>query len=149
MGNLCALLKPQPAAPTNAKKQRLASSKRWSSSTSMRREKKQLDDNAIREQAIAAAILFKQHQQQQQKQHFDRSTSLRYPNGFSKNNNNNNNSNTLPRSSSSRARSLTDPLLQPHQLLNQVSLSLSCPLLFKTNQKVKSLSICSWVFIVL
>jgi hypothetical protein len=26
----------------------------------------------------------------------------------------------LPRSSSSRARSLTDPLLQPHQLVNRV-----------------------------
>ncbi|XP_059293853.1 putative methylesterase 11, chloroplastic isoform X2 [Lycium ferocissimum] len=65
--------------------------------------------------AIAAAILL-----QQQLQNgvggvvnvpFDRSSSLRYPN--SKKNQ------PLPRSSSSRARSLTDPLLQPHQLVNQ------------------------------
>lgn len=111
MGNLCALLNPKPAPPTSKKR-----------SSSIRREKKKLDDAAIRDQAIAAAILFKQHQQQQ-KQNFDRSTSLRYPNGVSKRNNSN--SNTLPRSSSSRARSLTDPLLQPHQLVNQVTF-LSC-----------------------
>lgn len=100
MGNICARLKSKPPPQSSAKKR-----------SSSRRERR-LDDAAIREQAIAAAILFKQHQQQQQ---FDRSTSLRYPNGVSKKNN----SNTLPRSSSSRARSLTDPLLQPHQLLNQ------------------------------
>ncbi|CAJ1833944.1 unnamed protein product [Sphenostylis stenocarpa] len=104
MGNICARLKAKPAPPHSS-----AVKKRSSS----RRERK-LDDAAIREQAIAAAILFKQHQQQQ---NFDRSTSLRYPNGVSKKNSSS--SNTLPRSSSSRARSLTDPLLQPHQLLNQ------------------------------
>ncbi|KAL3813476.1 hypothetical protein ACJIZ3_014744 [Penstemon smallii] len=38
---------------------------------------------------------------------------MRYPTGNSKRNQ------PLPRSSSSRARSLTDPLLQPHQLVNQ------------------------------
>ncbi|BAT83265.1 hypothetical protein VIGAN_04039000 [Vigna angularis var. angularis] len=105
MGNICARLKAKPAPPhsTSAKKR-----------SASRRERK-LDDAAIREQAIAAAILFKQHQQQQQ--NFDRSTSLRYPNGVSKKSSGS--SNTLPRSSSSRARSLTDPLLQPHQLLNQ------------------------------
>ncbi|XP_020234925.1 putative methylesterase 11, chloroplastic [Cajanus cajan] len=101
MGNICARLK-RSQQPPSAKKR-----------SSSRRERK-LNDAAIREQAIAAAILFKHHHHQQQ-QHFDRSTSLRYPNGGSKKNS----SNALPRSSSSRSRSLTDPLLQPHQLLNQ------------------------------
>ncbi|KAK7295475.1 hypothetical protein RJT34_18384 [Clitoria ternatea] len=105
MGNICARLK-QKQSPQSSS----SSSKKRFSNSSSRRERR-LDDAAIREQAIAAAILFKQHQQ---KQHFDRSSSLRYPNGASKKN-----ANTLPRSSSSRARSLTDPLLQPHQLLNQ------------------------------
>ncbi|KHN14024.1 putative methylesterase 11, chloroplastic [Glycine soja] len=105
MGNICARLKLKPAPQPSTKKR-----------SSSRRERR-LDDAAIREQAIAAAILFKQHQQQQQQQQqqFDRSASLRYPNGVSKKSN----ANALPRSSSSRARSLTDPLLQPHQLLNQ------------------------------
>ena len=120
MGNICARLKAKPAPPhSSAAKKRSVS----------RRERK-LDDAAIREQAIAAAILFKQHQQQQQ--NFDRSTSLRYPNGVSKKSSSN--SNTLPRSSSSRARSLTDPLLQPHQLLNQVNLLDSLNEIFFENQ---------------
>ncbi|KAL1322840.1 hypothetical protein HN51_067846 [Arachis hypogaea] len=117
MGNLCALLKQKPLPSTNnSKKLRssnaAASSNRWSRTRSSRKDK--FDDASIREQAIAAAILFKQHQQQLQNgaAAFDRSTSLRYPNGSSK-------KNALPRSSSSRARSLTDPLLQPHQLVNQ------------------------------
>ncbi|KAL2241713.1 putative methylesterase 11, chloroplastic [Sesamum indicum] len=85
-------------------------SKRWTRIRSSRKE-----ENLIHERALAAAILF-----QQQLQNggvgtapFDRSTSLRYPTGNSKKNQ------ALPRSSSSRARSLTDPLLQPHQLVNQ------------------------------
>ncbi|KAL0450453.1 UNVERIFIED_CONTAM: putative methylesterase 11, chloroplastic [Sesamum latifolium] len=84
-------------------------SKRWTRIRSSRKE-----ENLIHERALAAAILF-----QQQLQNgggtapFDRSTSLRYPTGTSKKNQ------ALPRSSSSRARSLTDPLLQPHQLVNQ------------------------------
>ncbi|KAL7141117.1 hypothetical protein ABFS83_08G032100 [Erythranthe nasuta] len=84
-------------------------SNRWSRIRSSRKE-----ENLIHERALAAAILF-----QQQMQNgggtapFDRSTSLRYSNGNSKR------SQPLPRSSSSRARSLTDPLLQPHQLVNQ------------------------------
>ncbi|XP_061365923.1 putative methylesterase 11, chloroplastic [Gastrolobium bilobum] len=100
MGNICTLFKHKPPPPTTTKK-------RSSGNRSSSRKEKKLDDAAIREQAIAAAILFKQHQAQ-----FDRSSSLRYANGHSK-------KNALPRSSSSRARSLTDPLLQPHQLLNQ------------------------------
>ncbi|KAG8384601.1 hypothetical protein BUALT_Bualt04G0134800 [Buddleja alternifolia] len=84
-------------------------SNRWTRIRSSRKE-----ENLIHERALAAAILF-----QQQLQNgggtaaFDRSASLRYPNGSSKRNQ------PLPRSSSSRARSLTDPLLQPHQLVNQ------------------------------
>ncbi|KAJ8567139.1 hypothetical protein K7X08_019347 [Anisodus acutangulus] len=93
-----------------------AGSNRWSRNRSSKR-----DDSLIQERAIAAAILF-----QQQLQNggggggggscgipFDRSTSLRYPNSNFKKNQ------PLPRSSSSRVRSLTDPLLQPHQLVNQ------------------------------
>ncbi|XP_057769742.1 putative methylesterase 11, chloroplastic [Salvia miltiorrhiza] len=86
-----------------------AGSNRWARIRSSRKE-----ENLIHERALAAAILF-----QQQLQNgggtapFDRSASLRYPNGNSKRNQ------ALPRSSSSRARSLTDPLLQPHQLVNQ------------------------------
>lgn len=85
-------------------------STRWARIRSSR-----MEENLIHERALAAAILF-----QQQLQNgggtvaFDRSASLRYPNGNSKRNQ------ALPRSSSSRARSLTDPLLQPHQLVNQV-----------------------------
>lgn len=86
-------------------------SNRWSRNRSSKR-----DDSIIQERALAAAILL-----QQQMQNgggggavpFDRSASLRYPNSNSKKNP------PLPRSSSSRARSLTDPLLQPHQLVNQ------------------------------
>ncbi|MED6153484.1 hypothetical protein PIB30_102416, partial [Stylosanthes scabra] len=119
MGNLCALLKQKPLPSThNSKKLRssngaASSSNRWSRTRSSRKDK--FDDASIREQAIAAAILFKQHQQHLQNGGgaFDRSSSLRYSNGSSK-------KNALPRSSSSRARSLTDPLLQPHQLVNQV-----------------------------
>lgn len=84
-------------------------SNRWARIRSTR-----MEENLIHERALAAAILF-----QQQLQNgggtapFDRSASLRYPNGNSKRNQ------ALARSSSSRARSLTDPLLQPHQLVNQ------------------------------
>ncbi|CAN4082702.1 unnamed protein product [Withania somnifera] len=90
----------------------VAGSNRWSRNRSSKR-----DDSLIQERALAAAILF-----QQQLQNgggdgggvpFDRSSSLRYPNSNSKKNQ------SLPRCSSSRARSLTDPLLQPHQLVNQ------------------------------
>ncbi|KAA8530444.1 hypothetical protein F0562_005153 [Nyssa sinensis] len=92
------------------------SSNRWTRIRSSKKEK--FEDSLIHEQALAAAILFQQHQQQLQNGGggsvlFDRSTSLRYPTANSKK------QQVLPRSSSSRARSLTDPLLQPHQLVNQ------------------------------
>lgn len=87
------------------------SSNRWTRMRSSRKEKVQ--DSLIQEQAIAAAILFQQHQRNGGSLPFDRSSSLRFPAPGSK-------KNSLPRSSSSRARSLTDPLLQPQQLVNQV-----------------------------
>ncbi|XP_022739330.1 putative methylesterase 11, chloroplastic isoform X3 [Durio zibethinus] len=91
------------------------SSNRWARVRSSRKDK--LDDALLQEQALAAAILFRQHQQQNGgvSLPFDRSTSLRYPNSCS----GSKKAGQLPRSSSSRARSLTDPLLQPHQLVNQ------------------------------
>nr|GMC57051.1 putative methylesterase 11, chloroplastic [Ipomoea batatas] len=87
-------------------------SSRWGRNRSSRK-----DGMVIQDPALAAAILF-----QQQMQNgggggglaFDRSASLRYPGSNSKKNHQ-----ALPRSSSSRARSLTDPLLQPHQLVNK------------------------------
>ncbi|OMO97451.1 putative Esterase PIR7B [Corchorus capsularis] len=91
------------------------SSNRWARVRSSRKDK--LDDTLLQEQALAAAILFRQHQQQNGggSLPFDRSASLRYPNSYS----GSKKAGQLPRSSSSRARSLTDPLLQPQQLVNQ------------------------------
>lgn len=87
-------------------------SNRWS------RVRSKKEESIIHERALAAAILLQQQLQNGGAASFDRSTSLRYPNGSSKKNQ------ALPRSSSSRARSLTDPLLQPHQLVNQAILSI-------------------------
>ncbi|XP_044468865.1 putative methylesterase 11, chloroplastic [Mangifera indica] len=124
MGNFCTCLAPKtPAKRKQRSTKRLQnpgpapnSSNRWSRIRSGSRKDK-LDDALIREQALAAAMLFRQHQQQNGGAGglpFDRSTSLRYPNGSS-----GSKKTQLPRSSSSRARSLTDPLLQPHQLVNR------------------------------
>ncbi|PSR87739.1 Methylesterase 11 precursor [Actinidia chinensis var. chinensis] len=94
------------------------SSDRWTRTRSSKKEK--LEDSMRHERALAAAILFQQHKQQLPNGGgdggalpFDRSSSLRYPTANGKK------QPSLPRSSSSRARSLTDPLLQPHQLVNQ------------------------------
>ncbi|XP_026386483.1 putative methylesterase 11, chloroplastic [Papaver somniferum] len=123
MGNLCCCLSP--------KKEKKKLSKRFSNSTTQQSgiisssnrwnrirnpsKREKIEDAQIQEQAIAAAILFKQHQQQQQQQNeggtsipFDRSTSLRHSASSRKQ--------SLPRSSSTRARSSTDPLLPPYQL---------------------------------
>ncbi|KAK4338789.1 hypothetical protein RND71_040251 [Anisodus tanguticus] len=88
-------------------------SNRWSSR--FRLSKK--EDAFAQDRALAAAILF-----QQQLQNggggsvpFDRSMSLRYSNSKT----NKKNQGALPRSSSSRSRSLIDPLLHPHQLVNK------------------------------
>lgn len=114
MGNLCACLAPKSVKKKPTKRlpnpPPLAnSSNRWTRIRSSRKEK--LDDALLHEQALA--ILFQQHHQNGSLP-FDRSASLRYPNSNSKKS-----SNTLPRSSSSRTRSLTDPLLPPQQLVNQ------------------------------
>lgn len=136
MGNLCAVFASQPSKKNQTKRLSNAppishSSNRWTRGRSSRKEK--IDDAVIQEQALAAAILFKQHQQNGTLP-FDRSSSFRYPNaGYKKN--------SLPRSSSSRARSLTDPLLQPHQLVNQVcfrgcGLNLLPPLTYEVKQSL-------------
>ncbi|OAY56926.1 putative methylesterase 11, chloroplastic isoform X2 [Manihot esculenta] len=119
MGNLCTCFAPK-TVKTKKPIKRLTgntqsvrnSSSRWNRIPSTRKDS---TDSVIQEQALAAAILFRQHQQQNGSGPlpFDRSASLRYPN------NSGSKKTQLPRSSSSRARSLTDPLLQPHQLLNQ------------------------------
>ncbi|KAI3792166.1 hypothetical protein L2E82_06037 [Cichorium intybus] len=69
------------------------------------------------EQAIVAALLFQQLQQQNSSGlGFDRSTSLRHPSGGS----NSKCQQIIPRSSSTRRRSIVDPMIPPQQLLHQV-----------------------------
>ncbi|KAJ6396335.1 hypothetical protein OIU77_021380 [Salix suchowensis] len=122
MGNLCTCFSPKTPVKTKKPAKSLQgnsqtgpnSSNRW---TRIRSTRKDTHDAMIHEQALAAAILFRQHQQQNGSDSgsfpFDRSVSLRYPNGSGSK------KTQLPRSSSSRARSLTDPLLQPQQLVNR------------------------------
>ncbi|GAA0144669.1 esterase [Lithospermum erythrorhizon] len=98
-------------------------------STRWTRTRSKKDQTLINEQALAAAIIL--HQQIGGGGGsggvggggggvgggvgigFDRSASVRYTAANTRRNEG------LPRSSSTRARSLTDPLLQPHQLVNQ------------------------------
>ncbi|KAG9140091.1 hypothetical protein Leryth_021124 [Lithospermum erythrorhizon] len=90
----------------------VGASYRWNRTRSKKHE------SLINEQALAAAIIL-----QQQLRNggggsvaafpFDRSSSVRYQRSNSKGNEG------MLRSKSTRARSLTDPLLQPHQLVNQ------------------------------
>ncbi|XP_056169893.1 putative methylesterase 11, chloroplastic isoform X2 [Syzygium oleosum] len=82
---------------------------RWSRARSSRRDRVEA---LTQEQAAAAAVLLRRHQQNGGPAPFDRSASLRYPSSGAK-------KQELPRSSSSRPRSLTDPLLQPHQIVSQ------------------------------
>ncbi|CAL1357663.1 unnamed protein product [Linum trigynum] len=121
MGNLCTCFAPKPAVkrgrsvkrlPANSSSQ--TASNRW---TRVRSARKDSNDSLIQEQALAAALMFRQQNgagATTTTAAFDRSVSHRYPNG-----NAGSKKNPLPRSASSRARSLTDPLLQPHQLVNQ------------------------------
>ncbi|KAL5987885.1 putative methylesterase 11, chloroplastic [Asimina triloba] len=93
----------------------IGSSNRFSKMRSSRKDRH--EEALIQEQALAAAALLLQHQQQNGGSGlgglpFDRSASLRYPAPGPK-------KQALPRSSSSRSRSLTDLLLQPQQLVNQ------------------------------
>ncbi|CAI0387019.1 unnamed protein product [Linum tenue] len=120
MGNLCTCFAPKPAVkrgrsvkrlPANSSSQ--TASNRW---TRVRSARKDSNDSLIQEQALAAALMFRQQNGAgaTTPTPFDRSVSHRYPNG-----NAGSKKNPLPRSASSRARSLADPLLQPHQLVNQ------------------------------
>ncbi|CAI0453855.1 unnamed protein product [Linum tenue] len=119
MGNLCTCFAPKPAVkrgrsvkrlPANSSSQ--TASNRW---TRVRSARKDSNDSLIQEQALAAALMFRQQNGAgATATAFDRSVSHRYPNS-----NAGSKKNPLPRSASSRARSLTDPLLQPHQLVNQ------------------------------
>ncbi|KAF5201381.1 Esterase pir7b [Thalictrum thalictroides] len=92
-------------------------SNRWNKMRSSKKEK--MEDALIHEQAIAAALLF-QHHQQNGTLPFDRSSSLRHPSpGAAAAAGTGSKKQSLPRSSSSRPRSLADPLVQPHQLVAQ------------------------------
>ena len=119
MGNLFTAPKAVKKRPVTKRSQNQQtgpnSSNRWARARSSRKDK--LDDALLQEQALAAAILFRQQQQQNGgvSLPFDKSASVRYPNSCS----GSKNVGQIPRSSSSRARSLTDPLLQPHRLVNQ------------------------------
>ncbi|CAA7387892.1 unnamed protein product [Spirodela intermedia] len=85
----------------------LGSSSRWSKLGASRKDRS--EEALIQEQALAAALLL---QQNGVGLPLDRSASLRFQAPGKK-------KEGLPRSSSSRARSLADPLLQPHQLVSQ------------------------------
>ncbi|XP_008785612.2 putative methylesterase 11, chloroplastic [Phoenix dactylifera] len=87
----------------------LGSSERWSKGRAGRKER--AEEALIHEQALAAAALLLA-QQNGGALPFDRSSSLHHPSRGKK-------KQALPRSSSSRARSLTDPVVQPQQLVNQ------------------------------
>lgn len=130
MGNLCTCLSYEVVNPKQNPKRLYnrsssapaSSSNRWSKFRSSKRENFKFDDPVLHQQALAAAaIILQQQQRQNGSLPFDRSTSVRYATSNNNGSSKNKNGVTLPRSSSSRARSLTDPLLQPHQLLNQVS----------------------------
>ncbi|KAJ9147512.1 hypothetical protein P3X46_029666 [Hevea brasiliensis] len=124
MGNLCTCFAPKTVKKKKSTKRSPGnplsipnSSNRWNRIRSTRKDS---TDSLIQEQALAAAILFRQHQQQNGSGSlpFDRSASLRYPNNLGSK------KTQLTRSSTSRALSLTDPLLQPHQLVNQQDIKL-------------------------
>lgn len=91
---------------------------KWGRIRSSRRE-----ESIIHEKALAAALLLQQQLQSNGGGGggggggpFDRSTSLKNSYGSSKK------YQPLPRTSSNRPRSLTDPLLHPHQLVNKLTL---------------------------
>nr|XP_010936456.1 putative methylesterase 11, chloroplastic [Elaeis guineensis] len=87
----------------------IGSSEWWSKGRVGRKER--AEEALIHEQALAAAAALLA-QQNGGALPFDRSSSLRYPSHGQK-------KPALPRSSSSRARSLTDPVVQPQQLVHQ------------------------------
>ncbi|KAK1315936.1 hypothetical protein QJS10_CPA05g01749 [Acorus calamus] len=91
----------------------VGSSNRWGKIRSSRKDR--LEEALIQEGAIAALLLGGQNGGGGPGPAFDRSSSLRYPVPSQSTKR----QSGLPRSSSSRARSLTDPVLQPQQLVNQ------------------------------
>lgn len=103
---------PSKRMPNFLRKSRTGSSSSSSPSRNKLQGKKLDDEDAqLRQQAIAAALLFRQHQQNLNPLPLNRSTSVVYPNpspGILK---------KLPKSSSSRQRSRSDSLVQPHQLV--------------------------------
>ncbi|KAF3597807.1 hypothetical protein DY000_02025556 [Brassica cretica] len=123
MGNLCSLFAPpkpvKKRRPIKKRQPSLSGSgsgpntnrlNRFRSSSSRRDNK--FDDAVTTEQALAAAAILSRQQKSGGSLPFERSASQRHPVSGSK-------KNQLPRSSSTRSRSSTDPLLQPHQFLNQ------------------------------
>ncbi|KAF8105720.1 hypothetical protein N665_0157s0283 [Sinapis alba] len=123
MGNLCSLFAP----PKPVKKRRPIKKRQPSLSGSgsgpntnrlnrfrstSRRDNNKFEDAVTQEQALAAAAILSRQQKHGGSLPFDRSASQRCPVSGSK-------KNQLPRSSSSRSRSSTDPLLQPHHFLNK------------------------------
>lgn len=88
---------------------------------SLRFDQGKCDDDFIREQArVAAALLLQHHQQNGTLTQFERSVSLRETLTSSRK------QKRIPRSSSCRARSLSDSIPQHLELLDQVCLSIVC-----------------------
>uniref|UniRef100_A0A0D2ZXK3 Uncharacterized protein n=1 Tax=Brassica oleracea var. oleracea TaxID=109376 RepID=A0A0D2ZXK3_BRAOL len=118
MGNLCSLFAP----PKPVKKRRPITKRQPSvprSASGPRNRRRSSSSSSTRDNKLEDTILFgQQNSGEAGSLPFDRSTSQRYPVSGSK-------KNQLPRSSSSRSRSSTDPLLQPHQFLNKVFLTLN------------------------
>ncbi|KAG6651177.1 hypothetical protein I3843_06G086900 [Carya illinoinensis] len=101
---------PSKRIPNFLRKSRTGSSSSPSPSRNKQENKLDDEDAQLRQQAIAAAILFRKNQQNLSLP-LNRSTSVVYPNpspGVLK---------KLPKSSSSRQRSRSDSLVQPHQLV--------------------------------
>ncbi|KAF2597941.1 hypothetical protein F2Q68_00011866 [Brassica cretica] len=114
MGNLCSLFAP----PKPVKKRRPITKRQPSvprSAFGPRNRRRSSSSSSTRDNKLEDAILFgQQNSGEAGSLPFDRSASQRYPVSGSK-------KNQLPRSSSSRSRSSTDPLLQPHQFLNKMT----------------------------
>ncbi|KAG2301422.1 hypothetical protein Bca52824_030073 [Brassica carinata] len=118
MGNLCSLFAP----PKPVKKRRPITKRQPSvprSASGPRNRLRSSSSSSTRDNKFGDAILFGPQNAggDPGSLPFDRSASQRYPVSGSK-------KNQLPRSSSSRSRSSTDPLLQPHQFLNNKGVKL-------------------------
>ncbi|XP_048591273.1 putative methylesterase 11, chloroplastic isoform X1 [Brassica napus] len=120
MGNLCSLFAPpkpvKKRRPIKKRQPSLSGSGSGPNTNRLNRfrssSSNKFDDAVTQEQALAAAAILSRQQKSGGSLPFERSASQRHPVSVSK-------KNQLPRSSSTRSRSSTDPLLQPHQFLNQ------------------------------